>query len=98
MYRLAKLAAAVAYLAAGLLGLLLCGRFVLSLGGGWAAGAAVVLFPLTLVTVPWAALIRDGVWAPLIVVYGGTFVAGLLHALARALERGAKSASGEGGT
>lgn len=91
MYRPIKLLAALSYLAVGVAGLLLCVRFVLSLLGGWAAVAAALIFPVTLVTVPWAALIRDGVWAPLVVVYGGLFVAGLLHALARALERGARS-------
>lgn len=98
MYRLVKLLAALAYVVVGAVGLLLCARYVLSLAGWWAAGAAVLLFPLTLLTVPWAALVGDGAWAPLIVVYSGTFVAGLLHALARTMERGARSARGEGGT
>lgn len=93
MYRLFKLLAALAYLAAGVGGLILCIRFVLGALGGLVAAAGVLLFPLTLAAVPWAALLRDGTWAPLIVVYGGAFVAGLLHALARVLERGAGPAA-----
>ena len=95
MYRLAKLLAALAYLTAWSAGLLLCVRFVLGALGALAAAVSLFLFPLTLLLAPWAALLRDGAWAPLLTVYGGTFVAGLLHALARAMERGARRSVGE---
>lgn len=98
MYRLAKLMAAAAYLAVGVGGLFLCVRWVLGALGAAAAVGAALLFPVTLAVVPWIAALTDGAWAPLLVVYGGTFAAGALHALARAMERGhASEADGGAG-
>lgn len=94
MYRLFKLLAALAYLAVGFGGLFLCVRFVLGALGGAAAVLAAVLFPLTLAVAPWVALFRDGAWGPLAAVYGGILVAGLLHAVARTLERRSRRRAG----
>lgn len=95
VYRLAKLLAAASYVVVGVWGLLLCVRFVLGGLGVAAAVAAGLLFPLTLAVVPWVAVVTDGTWPPLLVVYGGMFGAGLLHAAARAMERGAEGSEGD---
>lgn len=93
-----KLAAALTYVLVGLVGLILCIRFVLSSLGVVAALAAIILFPLTLALVPWIALLGDAAWTPFLVVYGGLFAAGVLHAIARGLERGAVAEGRRGDT
>ena len=50
-----------------------------ALGGGWSGGTACflgmsVFLPITLLFVPWFALLIQGVWFPLMVTYGGGIV------------------------
>jgi len=44
------------------------------LAGFWGAIIAIALLPLTLFVTPFYALIADGNWLPLILIYGGTIV------------------------
>lgn len=58
--------------------MLLATRLVSELAGVWAAIVAIILFPLTLIIVPWYAVVTRGDWTPVAVGYGGIFLAILL--------------------
>lgn len=52
-------------------GLYLDMAVVEGLAGFWWSVVAFALFPLTLIVVPWFALLAHGSWAPMVVCYGG---------------------------
>ena len=50
------------------------GYIIWTISGFWGAIIAIALLPLTLFVTPFYALIADGNWLPLILIYGGTIV------------------------
>ena len=60
-------------------GLLLCTAFVAGKWGFYAGVGAVLLWPVTLIVVPWYAAIAHGGWLAMAVVYGGGLAALLLY-------------------
>ena len=76
----------LAYLVAGLLGLIICLQIIVEVGGVVLAVIAFFLFPAALGIAPWIPLLADGDWTPLLIVYGGGLVGIALFAAAAALD------------
>ena len=80
-----KMLGMLTYFVAGLLGLVICLRILVDVGGFFLALVGFVFFPVAIAFAPWYALVADGNWAPLIVVYGGGFLGIMLNAAADAM-------------
>ncbi len=63
--------------------------FVGGLVGFWWSVAAFALFPLTLVVVPWYALLAHGSWPPMVMCYGGMTGGALVLAAGMWMKTGA---------
>lgn len=74
----------LAYLVAGLLGLVICLGILVDVGGVLLAVIGFFIFPAALGIAPWIPLLTQGNWVPLVVVYGGGLVGLLLNAAAEA--------------
>lgn len=75
----------LAYLAIGLIGLVICYDIARILFGRFAAFLGIIIFPITLAVSPWIALLKWGAWKPLAVIYGGGIAATLIIALGNIL-------------
>lgn len=71
----------LAYLAIGLIGLVICYDIARTLFGRFAAFLGIILFPMTLAVSPWIALLKWGAWKPLAVIYGGGIAVTLIFGL-----------------
>jgi len=71
---------AVAFFVFGLWGFILELIIVNQAGGLLGIVVGIVVLPVTFVAAPWYALVAQGDWLPLAVVYGGCVVAGLMVA------------------
>ncbi len=66
------------YVVVGLVGLIIVLDILIEVIGFWGAVLAFMFLPITLVATPWYALVAWGNPFPLILIYGGGIVAGIL--------------------
>ena len=87
MGSLFKIPGYIVYGVGGLWGFLTCLSIVFNTLGFIGGVLALMFLPFTLAIAPWYAIIKEGNWFPLILVYGSGLVGTILLAIGYAIDR-----------